>query len=256
VTTAGMAPAADEMVERIETLVVDRYFRDLPPMIAAMARQPTIGVARAFVLEWTKFSRQFPRWVGAIVANCPEWDVIAFEIENLFSEVVRDPASDANHYELLVRLGGAVGLSRDEIERHQPQPESSAAFEHWWSMARQPDWLAGFAAVNGLEILGDRGLPRRHGLASDTGLEVDPWAALGLGEDALEFFRVGSEADEGHGRHTVRIIAEHTPSGSEERVLSVLEETIDAIRSMMDGLWRLAGEENGRARPATGPDRT
>jgi pyrroloquinoline-quinone synthase len=234
----------DAMIARIEELAVDRYFRDLPPMVAAMSGRPTLGVARAFVLEWTKFSRQFPRWVGAIVANCPEWDVIAFEIENLFSEVVRDPASDANHYELLVRLGQAVGLSRDEIERHRPQPESIAAFDHWWAMARQPDWLTGFAAVNGLEILGDRGLPARYGLAPDTGLEVDPWAALDLGEDALEFFRVGSEADEGHGRHTVRIIAEHASADAEERVLVVLSETIEVIRTMMGGLWRLAGEQD------------
>ncbi|HEX4979874.1 MAG TPA: iron-containing redox enzyme family protein [Acidimicrobiales bacterium] len=235
-----MTAAHAALVERIETLVVERYFRDLPPMVDAMARRPTVGAARAFVLEWTKFSRQFPRWVGAVISNCPEWDVIAFEIENLYSEVVRDPASDANHYELLVRLGAAVDLSRDEIERHEPTPEASAAFELWWARARDADWLVGFTAVNGLEILGDRTLPRRHGLAPDTGLEVDPWAGLGLAPDALEFFRVGSQADEGHGRETVEIIARHTPAGREEHVLGVLGETIDALRSMMDGLWRLA----------------
>jgi pyrroloquinoline-quinone synthase len=214
-----------------------------------MAGEPTIGVARAFVLEWTKFSRQFPRWVGAIVSNCDEWDVVAFEIENLFSEVVRDPASDTNHYELLVRLGHAVGLPREAIERHRPRPESVAAFEHWWRMARQPDWLTGFAAVNGLEILGDRSLARRHGLAPTTGLEVDPWARLGLGDDALEFFRVGSEADQGHGSRTVAIIARHTPPGEEERVLATLAETVDTARTMMAGLWQLAVEEDGGPAP-------
>lgn len=230
---------------RIESLVVEEYFRRLPPMVAAMASAPTTGVARAFVLEWTKFSRLFPRWVGAIVSNCPHFDVIAFEIENLMSEVVRDPASDTHHYDLLVRLGAEVGLTRQQIEAHQACPESQAAFAYWWDMARQPDWLTGFLAVNGLEILGDRNLPVRNGLLPTTGLEVNPWAKLGLSEDALEFFRVGSQADQGHGRETVEIVARYAQPRDEERLTGVLRASIGVLREMMAGLWRQANEIDG-----------
>jgi pyrroloquinoline quinone (PQQ) biosynthesis protein C len=233
---------ADAFAERIERFIVDTYFRDLPPIIRAMALEPTPAVGQAFVLEWTKFSRQFPRWVGAIIANCPEFTVIAFEIENLFSEVVRDPASNTNHYELLVKLGAGLGLSRETIEAHESSPEARRAFDYWWRMARQPDWLLGFTAINGLEILGDRTLPRRYGVSrSGTGLGVTPWREMGLDDDALEFFRVSDEADEGHGREAVEIIARYTVPGNEHRVLTVLEESISWLRGMLDAMYALSG---------------
>jgi pyrroloquinoline quinone (PQQ) biosynthesis protein C len=231
---------AAEFARRVEETVVDGWFRGPPALVAAMAAAPTRAVAQAFVLEWTKFSRLFPRWVGAIVSNCPHFDVIAFEIENLVSEVVRDPAAATNHYELLVRLGVGAGLDRATIESHQPQPATVDAFDWWWRMARDDDWLLGFTAINGLEILGDRALPRRYGLAQGTGLAPDPWAATGIDEHALEFFRVSDDADAGHGRDTVAVIARYTLPGQEERVLDVLRETMARLRRMMGAMWELA----------------
>ncbi len=234
-----------DFAERLEQVVVDDWFGDPPPFLRAMASAPTLAIARAFVLEWTKFSRWFPRWVGAVMSNCPEFDVLAFEVENLMSEVVRDPAADTNHYELLVRLGAGAGLERQTIEAHQPSPEALDAFAYWDRMARQPDWLLGFTAINGLEILGDRNLPRRHGLTQGTGLQVDPWAATGLGDADLEFFRVSDEADAAHGDDTLAIISRYTAVERRDAVVDVLRRSIQHLRRMMDGLWTLA-QENTR----------
>lgn len=233
------------IAEEIEAVVVDGWFRDPPPFLRAMATAPDVAVARAFVLEWTKFSRGFPRWVGAVMSNCPEFDVLAFEVENLMSEVVRDPQAGTNHYELLVRLGAGAGLDRAAIESHQPSPQATRAFAYWDRMARQPDWLLGFAAVNGLELLGDRAIPRRHGLAVGTGLDPRPWVASGIPDDALEFFRVSDEADAAHGNATVAILARHTPDARRGDVVAVLEETMGYLRTMMDGLWDLTGRPRG-----------
>jgi pyrroloquinoline-quinone synthase len=229
------------MARRVEEAVVDGWFRDPPPLIAAMASEPTLGVARAFVLQWTKFSRLFPRWVGAIISNCPEFAVVAYEVENLMSEVVRDPAGDDNHYELLIRLGESVGLTRAQIEAHPTLAEASEVFEWLWDKARQPDWLVGFAAVNGLEILGDRNLPLKYGIGAGTGLAPEPYARrLGLGENSLEFFEVSDEADAGHGHETVEIIARYTQAGREADILSVLVESMARLRRMMNAVWDLA----------------
>ena len=229
------------MARRIEEAVVERWFRRPPALITAMASEPTIGVTQAFVTQWTKFSRLFPRWVGAIISNCPEPRVIAYEVENLMSEVVRDPAGDDNHYELLIRLGKRVGLSRAQVEAHPPLAEATEAFEWLWIQARNPDWLIGFTAVNGLEILGDRHLPERHGLRTGTGLAPEPYArALGLSEDSLEFFEVSDAADAGHGQATVEILAAFTPEGRQHEMVAVLIESMDRLRRMMDATWDLA----------------
>jgi pyrroloquinoline quinone (PQQ) biosynthesis protein C len=83
-----------------------------------------------------------------------------------------------------------------------------------------------------------------------TGLEVDPWARLGLPDDALEFFRVSSQADVGHGNETVEILARHTTPGREDEVVATLVDTIARLRHMMDGLWALAAQlDGGEDRP-------
>src|SRR3984893_3046188 len=229
----------------VETVVADGWFRNPPPCLRAMATAPTVAVARAFVLEWTRFSQSFPRWVGAVMSNCPEFDVLAYEVENLMYEVVRDPTAGTNHYELLIRLGAGAGLDRTTIESHRASLQADQAFAYWDGMARQPDWLLGFAAVNGLEILGDRNLPRRHGLVQGTGLDPNPWAATGIPEEALEFFRVSDEADAAHGNATVGILVRHTPDDRQGEVVAVLRETMRSLRQMMDGLAELA-ERIGR----------
>jgi pyrroloquinoline quinone (PQQ) biosynthesis protein C len=233
----------EAMQRRVEAAVVEEWFRDPPALIAAMGSAPTIAVTRAFVLQWTKFSRLFPRWVGAVISNCPEWEVVAYEVENLFSEVVRDPAAGANHYELLIRLGEGVGLSRSAIEAHAVLPEAASAFAWLGEKARHPNWLVGFAAVNGLEILGDRNLPRRYGITTGTGLAPEPYAqGLGLGETSLEFFEVSDEADAAHGHQTVDIIARYTPPDQADDILAVLTEAMARLRAMMDSVWELAME--------------
>jgi pyrroloquinoline-quinone synthase len=226
---------------RLEEAVVDGWFRNPPPLVAAMASRPTIGVTRAFVLQWTKFSRLFPRWVGAIISNCGEPSVIAYEVENLMSEVVRDPAGDDNHYGLLIRLGESVGLTRAEIEAFPILPETSEAFQWLWSKARDPDWLVGFTAVNGLEILGDRNLPAKYGIAAGTGLDPEPYLrSLGLADDSLEFFEVSDQADAGHGHETVEIIARYTPPGREDEIVALLDDSMGRLRTMMGAVWDLA----------------
>lgn len=247
------------MAGRVERLVVDRWFRQPPSLIAAMASQPTVGVTRAFVLQWTKFSRLFPRWVGAIMSNCPEPAVIAYEVENLMSEVVRDPDGDDNHYELLVRLGQGVGLTRQEIEACPVLPEAEEMFAWLWGRARDPDWLVGFSAVNGLEILGDRALPARYGVDQGTGIAPEPYAAsLDLDEATLQFFEVSDRADAGHGHETVEIIARYTTPDREAAVLGILDEAMGRLRRMMEAMWELAGQidaglsEGGAHGPGSG----
>ncbi len=240
----------NDLAQAVERLVVDRWFRDPPPLVAAMASRPSPGVTQAFVLQWTKFSRQFPRWVGAIMSNCPEMAVIAYEVENLMAEVVRDPAGDDNHYELLVRLGEGLGLSRRHIEDFPALAATDQLLSWLWAKARQDDWVTGFTAVNGLEILGDRNLPGRYGVTQGTGLAAAPYASsLGLDRRHLEFFEVSDQADAGHGSETVRIMARYCPAGGEEDMLSVLEESMARLRTMMDATWELAGDlDAGRER--------
>ena len=231
----------ERMIRRVEEAVVEGWFRQPPPLIEAMSSSPTIGVTRAFVLQWTKFSRLFPRWVGAIISNCPEPAVIAFEVENLMSEVVRDPAGDDNHYELLIRLGESVGLTRAGIEDCPPLPEACATFAWLGKMARENDWLVGFTAINGLEILGDRTLPARYSIATGTGLDPGPYRqALGLDDGSVEFFDVSDQADAGHGQETVRILARYTSPDREDEILAVLNEAMARLREMMDAVWSAA----------------
>jgi pyrroloquinoline-quinone synthase len=179
--------------------------------------------------------------VGSIISNCSEPEVIVYEVANLMSEVVRDDQGGDSHYELLIRLGESVGLERSAVESHAALPGAEDLFQWLWSKARDSDWLVGFAAVNGLEILGDRNLPDRYELAVGTGLSPEPYSrSLGLSPRELEFFEVSDKADAGHGGDTVAILARFTPASREDEILAILDEAFARLRGMMEEVWDLA----------------
>jgi pyrroloquinoline quinone (PQQ) biosynthesis protein C len=136
-----------------------------------------------------------------------------------------------------------VGISREEIENFPTLEAVTSTFDWLWSKARDPDWLVGFTAVNGLEILGDRNLPSKYRLKAGTGLDPDPYFKhLGLSQDATQFFEVSDKADAGHGHETVRIIADYTPEHRQNEILQILDESMQRLRFMTDSMWTLSKE--------------
>ena len=69
------------------------------------------------IQQWSNFTRHSRQCWAHVVGNCPIVEVRKFIVtENLYEEEAQEGHS---HFEILVRMGMALGLTRDEIVNRQ-----------------------------------------------------------------------------------------------------------------------------------------
>ena len=201
-----MERSRDDFKERILSLIAS-FSREPDLREVAEEKGLTVAGARQFVLERNWFNRSWPRWLAAVVANCPNKDVNRYLISNMYEEGVRDSRVGTDHNDLLMRLGERLGLTRAEIHQHAASPITVAATSYWENVARTRPWLDGFAAFGCLEIRTSRQAMGDHYKGRRT-RSSDAWAKLGLAADALETFTNHEAADEDHGYEALALLLE------------------------------------------------
>src|SRR3954465_3484284 len=113
-----------------------------------------VSGARMLIQQWGVFTRHSRRCWAHVVGNCPQLEIRKFVVkENLYEEEALEGHS---HFELLVRMGIAVGLSRDQIEQAKPLPTTVVALHAWETLTKNRTWHEGLAAKAVLERTNDR----------------------------------------------------------------------------------------------------
>lgn len=228
----------------------EEFKEEILGLIASFGKEPdlrerseeqglTVAGGQRFVLERNWFNRSWPRWLAAIVANCPHKDVNRYLISNMYEEGVCDSRVGTDHNDLLMRLGEAVGLSRQEIHDYPASPITVAATSYWENAARTRPWLEAFATFACLEIRTSRQAMGLHFRGRRT-RSSDAWAKLGVPPKALETFTNHEAADEDHGYEALALLLKYVDSEeSQERVRSAIRESLTVERIFKDNIGKL-----------------
>jgi len=199
----------------------------------------TLEGGKYLVLERNWFNRNWPRWLGSVVANCPHKDVNQYLISNMYEEGVVDPRVGTDHNELLMRLGEAIGLTRNQINDYQASPTTVAATSYWDHTARTRPWLEAFAALVCIEIRTSQRAMGAHYKAKPV-KSGDAWAKLGLPAKALETFTNHEAADEDHGYEAIALLLKHTDTEEkQEKVLHTIRESLTVERLFKDNMGKM-----------------
>lgn len=228
-------PSSEEFKEEVLSLIAS--FGKEPDLRERCEEQGlTLEGARRFVLERNWFNRSWPRWLGGVVSNCPYKDVNRYLISNMYEEGVSDARVGTDHNDLLMRLGEAVGLTREQINDYQASPTTVLATSYWENVARTKPWIESFAAFACLEIRTSR---RAMG-ALYIGRRVsssDAWAKLGLPAKALETFTNHEAADEDHGYEALLLLLKHADTKeNQDRVLRTIQESLTVERMFKNNI--------------------
>ncbi len=181
-----------------------RFFGPRPHPFVAALQHPTRSTLLGYVVEHQHFLRGWGRSCALILARTDRLDVTRYEIENLSTELGGAREGGTSHYELLLRMGEALGLSREEVLAVEPLPTTRRALAEWREICEQEPWVAAMAAMHGLELIADRTL-REHGATLSY---FDP-AILSDGSvppAAAAFLREGYEADAGHAGRALSLV--------------------------------------------------
>ncbi|HMG41670.1 MAG TPA: iron-containing redox enzyme family protein [Acidimicrobiales bacterium] len=164
------------------------------------------NITKPMAIEFVKQFGLFPRhsrqcWAN-VVGNCPILEVRRFVVtENLWEEEANEETS---HYQLLVDMGVALGMTEDEITNAEPIPSTQTAFLAWETLTRTQPWIEGLAAKGSLEAL------NQAETGNLSGLSAKRWMAnLGLSSDDVAFWGVHSELDQDHAHDTLEIIGKY-----------------------------------------------
>lgn len=199
----------------------------------------TKEAAQTWVLQFGQFTRHSRQCWANVVGNCPHIAVRRFIVaENLWEEEANEQTS---HFDILVRMGEAVGLKADEILDATPVAATTAALLAWETLSRSRPWIEGLAAKGCLEMTNLAELGRW------SGAEAERWmASLGLPREAVEFFTLHDEVDQVHSSGSMDAVVKYATPVDLDRALVAVEQSMAAWKVFFDGMALAAAEANER----------
>jgi pyrroloquinoline quinone (PQQ) biosynthesis protein C len=191
----------------------------------------TREAAQVLVEQWSNFTRHSRQCWAFVVGNCPIVEVRRFIVtENLYEEEAQEGHS---HFEILVRMGMALGLSREQIESAQPLPTTVVALHAWEALTKNRSWYEGLAAKSILERTNN---PNCGNFSHNQDLY---WRRhLNLSREATEFWWMHDSVDQVHGDGSLYLLEKYVKSDEERQAaLRAAEESMMAWQVYFDGFY-------------------
>jgi pyrroloquinoline-quinone synthase len=192
----------------IKRRFIARFFGPRPHPFVIALQHPTRAVLLGYVLEHQHFLRQWVRSCGFVLARTDQLEVAKYEIDNLNTEFGGFGTAAPAHYELLIGMGEALGVTRSTILAAPPLRRTREAIAEWDQIAQGSSWVAAMAAFHALELIAHRDLIRDGATLH----YFDPVILTGaeIPEAAKAFLREGYDADVGHAEEALRLVEQHT----------------------------------------------
>ncbi len=218
---------------------VEKFYGEKPHPFVSALQHPSKATLLGYVFEHQHFLRQWVRSCAFIVAKTDNEDVTAYELDNINTEYGGFGGTPA-HYELLLRMGESLGVSRKELLNTPPLPDTAFALRAWDQIARESHWVETMAAMHSLELIADRSVVQEG--AKLTYFDPSILKTDEVTEATKNFLREGYEADVGHSKEALDLVEKYAEEFS-------LVEDVQAtfVRSMdLFNMYLLARLERGK----------
>ena len=187
--------------------------------------------ARMLVLQWGIFTRHSRRCWAYVVGNCPHVEIRRFVVtENLYEE---EAIEGHSHFEIILRMGKALGLSREQIEFAEPLDSTVVALHAWETLTKNRLWHEGLAAKAVLEKTND---PNCGNFSKE---QAERWMRqLRLTPEDVEFWLLHDSVDQIHGGGSLRLLEKYLRTDAEkEAAIHAARESMMAWKIYLDGIY-------------------
>jgi pyrroloquinoline-quinone synthase len=192
----------------IKARFIARFYGARPHPFVLALQHPTRATLLGYVIEHQHFLRQWVRSCAYILARADEEAVVRYELDNLTTEFGGSGADRSAHYELLLRMGEALGLPREQTLAYAPLAATRRGISEWDLIARTAPVPAAMAAMHGLELIASRDLVRDGARIHYFDPEI--LRTNELVPEAKAFLREGYEADVGHSEEALSLVEHAT----------------------------------------------
>jgi pyrroloquinoline-quinone synthase len=175
-----------------------------------LTREALAGYAK----EYFALVKAVPEMMEPMVASAPA---------ALRADIAEQRAEEASHIPLWAGFAAAFGITREELDAHEPLPETAEAISLMKSLTAD-DFAKAACAMYALELeIPAIAKTKLEGLEKLYGIDAD---------SALAYFREHNEADVRHAA-TWRSIVADTPNAD------AIERSLDAQHKLLDGCVRV-----------------
>jgi pyrroloquinoline-quinone synthase len=185
---------------------VENFYGERPHPFVLALQHPTKAVLLGYVIEHQHFLRQWVRSCAYVVAKTDKVDTTYYELDNINTEFGGFGVKPS-HYELLLRMGESLGLSRKIILETPPLPDTAFALKSWDQIAREGHWVETMAAMHSLELIADRTVVEEG--AKITYFDPSILEGNEITEGTKNFLREGYEADVGHSKESLDLVEKY-----------------------------------------------
>ncbi|MFQ6012892.1 MAG: C2H2 type zinc finger domain-containing protein [Thermoplasmata archaeon] len=224
---------AGHLASWVKRTFIRRFYGTKPhPFVLALQR-PTRSTLLGYVVEHQHFLRQWVRSAASVIAKTDRRDVTLYEIDNIVTEFGGQGADAPSHYELLLRMGEALGLPREEVLSTSPLPRTKHALTFWRKLAERGHWVEIMAAMHGLELIANRDLVKEGATLRyfDPAILKDKTVP----QEVKDFLREGYEADVTHSEEALALVEKYTKEfGMEDRVRAAFLQSLDAFDTYLN----------------------
>ncbi|MBI4403541.1 MAG: CADD family putative folate metabolism protein [Deltaproteobacteria bacterium] len=181
---------------------------------------------QGYAKEYFAFEREFPRFLSAIHSRCTDPNARRRLLENLMDE----EAGEENHSELWLQFAEGLGLSRDEIFGHFHSDETEQLVRTFRKHCHSENIADGLAALYVF----------RRQLSEVARQKMNRWNWSEMTDDsAIRFFDVTKEAEDLAADTEISLLTSMCgDEEADERVVTIAEETLDALHEFLNGVER------------------
>lgn len=209
----------------IRSKFIEKFYGNAPhPFIVAM-QNPTRGVLLGYVIEHQHFLKNWVKVLSSIVFKTDKDDVLQYELENISVEFIGWNGRPS-HYELLLRMGEALGMPREKILSIPPLPSTQSAIRTWRNIAEKRSWLETMASMHSLELVADRSLVKYGAKLPYFNPEI--LSSDQYPQAVKDFLREGYEADISHANEALKMV-ERYANEMTEKIQVVVLKSFDAF---------------------------
>jgi pyrroloquinoline-quinone synthase len=225
-----MALTSEQFAAELKEMVAKRRAMYDHPFIAKFRRGE---LTREQVKQWVEqqfyLTGRVHDLLGPLYTHCEDASIRAEILNNLIEEETGKMSGSAPHPELYIRLGEALGSTREKMLTIAPLAESVALRSYWlWAVEKCP-FVEALAAVS---VAGEGQVP---GAADEFARILEQKYQLTHEQSA--FWWVHEEADREHGGGALQLVSRLARTDEEQRrVRESVHNTLELMWRFFDGL--------------------
>ena len=202
-------------------------------LVAMGSGHVSLSGMRYFLVQHHYYSRNFTRFLCAVINRLDSLDDIKLLMENLQEEMGIDGDDKVTHADLFQRSLNIVGT---HAMAQPPLPQTIEFTHSIMKFCRSENPVEGLAAL----CLGAEAIVPLLYKPILAALE-----RLNISEEGLEFFRIHIEEDEGHAVTMLKILGRLTRHAPEAKVIAMQigRQAINKRCVMFDAIWREVREQ-------------